>query len=481
MAAALAVAIVLWRGAHLVHHGLPVPRAAVAALGALVLLVPLAARGAFGWSGPFAGLHRSARAGVARALRFVRRRALGLAILCVVGFLTVHALRSPVRPCGTFPSDCESYVALVESLRFPSDLQAVRHARWEADARLDGSDRWAGYGSHHFMRLVPILLVRASTSLGLTVEQGFRAVTTGALLGFALAFLLTVAKGGGGWVLGAGATLLVLGLDRSMTHGFRDVFTAPDSLAFLVGLLTIAAAASGRVRATGLLAVVGAATKQNLLVLGGLALVHLFVRRPERAARWEIAAWGAAALGVYGALGAYYGAHASVVRHVLPTADPGALVREFVRVGGWQPFLGFVPLGLLAGRRVLDVARRYWFVVLASAVALAQPFLRLGELSGQGNLRRLMVHGVWPLYLLAAIALAERTRSRIAAFGVLALGAFFFDGQWAAGRRIALVATAIVLIVAADLLRRRPVPTESHESSPNRDPGWWPRGLRGGV
>lgn len=211
-----------------------------------------------------------------------------------------------------------------------------------------------------------------------------------------------------------------------MSFPLRDVYQATDALAYPVSLGIITLAMANRWRWVFLLSLVGIATKQNLFVLSTLALAYLWIRNRDRSARVEIATLAVLSVSFYVGLSQYYGASGTVARHFLPRAGAGLLDRTIgfaVREGLLALFLPLIPLLLWYGRDAVRFLVRYWFVGVYVVIAVAQPIL---SYTTGGNLQRVALHGVWPVYLAVALTASVKPVPRTLQWLTLAYAVAIF-------------------------------------------------------
>lgn len=317
--------------------------------------------------------------------RFAPPVALGILLFAAAA----RVVSGPVLPCRDRPADCYSYVKMVEDLSY----DPARHAD-------DGP--WPEYGAHHFMRILPPLLVRGVMMTGLGVDDGFRVVSAAAYLAFTLS---------------------------------------------LWGVLA---------RAVFLFGVPGIMTKQNLLALSTLSLAFLWVRSAGPRRRAEIAALTVAALAFYIGLARYYHASSTVTKHLVPGGgfDIVEAAAFAIDAGGLE--LGYVLVPLLPwyGRDALRFLVRNWNVGLYAVIAVAQPILAY-SITGAGNVERIALQGVWPVYFAVAYAAATRPESAPALLRWMLLPyALWIYGHWGVADRLASVAGMLAVGVAGWFLAR---------------------------
>jgi hypothetical protein len=436
--------VVVWQLAYLTDRVLPIPNLLIDALPIIGLLaLPLVRGGALRKTlsrvcghdsettiEPGAGL-RGAVAGP----RATRLRA-AIAVAIVLFAAAVSVTQGPIYRCDDRPSDCHSYVKMVDSIAFDA-------------SRLDGdSGPWPEYGSHHFMRVLPPLMVRGLTELGFGVDSGFRIVSAGAYVVFALLLLSLLLRASRDALIACAFTLLILGVHRAMSFPLRDVYQATDALAYPISLGIIALTMANRWRWVFLLALVGIATKQNLFVLSTLALAYLWIRNRNQWERFEIATLAIVSVSFYVGLSQYYRASGTVAKHLLPSAGPGLLDKTIgfaVREGLLALFLPLLPLVLWYGRGAARLLLRYWFIGVYVVIAVAQPIL---SFTTGGNLQRVALHGVWPIYLAMALTASTASAPRILKWLLLPYAVSIFAHPHLADR---LVVVGVMLCASTAL------------------------------
>lgn len=401
----LCAVIVVWQLAILADRVLPIPNLLISALPIIGLLaLPLVRGTAFReflskatdrWGGSTAGLIATGPAPIDE--RRTRSGKAAAATAVVLFAAAVSVAQGPVLGCSNDRrSDCQNYVRMVDSIAFDG-------------SRLEGENGpWPEYGSHHFMRVLPPLIVRGLRNLGVGVDNGFRIVSAASYVLFALLLLWVLLRTSRDPLIACAFTLLILGAHRTMSFPLRDIYQATDALAYPISLGIIVLAIANRWRWVFLLAIVGIVTKQNLFALSSLALAYLWFRNPGRLVRTEIATLAVLSVSFYVGLSHYFNASGTVAKHFAPRAGADLFndtIGFALREGILTLFLPLIPLVLWYGRDTAHFLLRHWFVGLYVIIAVAQPVL--SYTTGE-NLQRVALHGVWPIYLAVALVASIR-------------------------------------------------------------------------
>ena len=412
----LAIVVVVWQLVYLADRVLPIPDSLIASIPILGLIALPFAVNKLRLPIPDAALGR--------------RTTTAIAVAIVLFMALVRVVQGPVLPCT---GDCPSYMRMVEDIGFDA-------------SRTEGVGPWEGYSSQHYMRILPPLMVRGLTYTGVDAETGFRIVSGGAYVLFALILVGVLLRKARDPVFAVALTVLVLGVHRALTYSLRSVAYASDALSYPIALGLILLTLSNRWRWVFLLGLVGIVTKQHLLVLSCSALAYLWFKNRGRA-RIEITGMGLATVALYFGLSQHYQATEAVAKHLWRPGSGLEWINETlgmaIRVGILELFLAIVPLLIWYGRDVVRFLTKHWFIPVYCAVAIAQPAVGRVLESG-GNILRTSMHGVWPLYLVVALVAVRRAHPAAWPWVVLAYAVAVYS-HWDVGSRLIIVAVMLAV------------------------------------
>jgi hypothetical protein len=265
---------------------------------------------------------------------------------------------------------------------------------------------------HHAQRALPSLAVWLLSSLtGLSVDAAFLLVST---LGVATAHaaLYALLRRLSVFALPALVTVLLAGLSQwPVLYPLRNVWQACDAWGMALSALMVLATVEGRWKRMTVLAVLSVFVRQNLLVLGGAALLHLALRNHSRLALWGLApllaAFGLNTLLAGGGAGQVLFNHVAG-RLVSLSSLLDALFSADV------PWLALPLLPLLLTRESVKAFTASWWLSLFVLATLGQALL-VAHLSGIENTQRLVMPAFWILTVFAAPAIRSLCENRVMA------------------------------------------------------------------
>ena len=302
-----------------------------------------------------------------------------LALLALASWLT---LASPVLP-PTIPMDAASYLAMADD---PGALFRV--------------------AAIHAQRPLPPLLVWGLGHLGVEPAVGFHLLSASAFHLFLPFFFLALRAAGAGPSIAFGTAVFLAVSAWPVPYALSNVYQACDALAYPLGLAIVVGVALGRPGLTTAAALAGAATRQQLVLLGVAALLEGYRRSGRRA--WLVGAALVASLFATLVLTVGDGGGASRWSHTGAVAGRlGTAVRATLETRLPVLLSPFLLLLLVDARAVARYAAREWWVALYAVAAVVQPLLAFSS-TGASNAVRLAMLGVWPAFLLAGLRLEER-------------------------------------------------------------------------
>ena len=282
-----------------------------------------------------------------------------------------------------------------------------------ASYRIMALDPLAYFGDlppHHAQRVLPSLAVWLLSSLsGLSTDAAFRLVSA---LGIASAHaaLYTVLRRLGVASLPSLASVLMAGLSQwPVFYPLRNVWQACDAWGMAMSALMVLATLEGRWKQLVILAVVSVFIRQNLIVLGCAALLHLAISgrsfRPLPGLAVLLAAFGLNTAVAGG------GAGHALYNHVAGSlVSVSSLLEVLFKTDVLWLSLPFLPLFLTR-----ESARAFvtnWWLSLFALATLSQALL-VAHLGGIENTQRLIMSAFWILAVIAAPAIRSLCENRL--------------------------------------------------------------------
>lgn len=254
---------------------------------------------------------------------------------------------------------------------------------------------------HHAQRILPPLAVwLLHQAAGLSIDGGFRLVSAA---GYVLAHLLLFVfmRRSGLSPLLSLVTAFTAALSQwPVDYATRNIWQASDAWTYAIAIAIVLTASQGRVKTVIAWTLAGVFVRQNLPILGVLALVHLAVA--GRDAR-PLAGIGLIVLAFLGnSLFAGGGAGDTLSQHLI-----GNLVhlRNIPELAADMrlPLLALPFAPLLLTPDGLALLRRHWWVLAFSLATVGQALL-VAEVGGVDNTQRLVMPALWILFPLAGLA-----------------------------------------------------------------------------
>jgi hypothetical protein len=271
---------------------------------------------------------------------------------------------------------------------------------------------------HLAMRVLPAMLVQGLGALGVSIHDGYKLLSYAGYAGFAFgcfAVLCRQRHPNANPVMALALTLIIITASPLILHSLELVYQANNALTYPLTLALIVLTQQRRLGLLMVVAVLGVLTRQNMFALAGLSFFFLFVTAGHRNER-VLAGLGMTALsGLFIGLTQYYDASESVLRHLTVGGGTGIpsweSVARFVATSHAEfLLLPLVPLLVLVHKESLAAFRRHWYLI-GYAFVVAYQTSSVFEIAGWHNFHRLAIEGIWPLYLLVAIALMKKPPS----------------------------------------------------------------------
>lgn len=316
--------------------------------------------------------------------------------------------------------DCNSYISMVD--------------RWLYDPDIVG---------HHAMRILPSIIVKGLTAIGLTKTQSFYFLSGLSFVGFGLLLYYFFSIQRLAPALGMALTLLALSAHEALKIPLQLVYQTCDAWVYPMTLFMFICSIRGQVTPLFALSIIGIFIRQNLFVMGLFSLLYCIFKQQ----RLKGLIYLACLIFVYACLQNYYQANETFERLLMPPKgyfDIGHLSWVVWDSQLLALVLPIMPFLIIHARLIFMWFLRYWHLGLYMCITAGQPFLAY-HMTGN-NFPRLALQGLWVLYLaLGCVWLKPLQRPwMLGALSIYALSVYF---TWGIKQRVIMMGIVTLIML----------------------------------